>query len=171
RNVAVRDLTVAANGAVQIRLAGEAIAGLRTAEGTAPPPRQMAPTVGLVQLEVTDLRDYYLAVADEFEPRARRGSLPAEKGGDTEGEVLESIRRDVAESAPSDGAGALPADSPEVEAAARLLWTGLYLQDMRILEARLRSGLTGSEVVGQSGGGRRPATMAAASPAASTARS
>ena len=147
RRAPVRDLTIAANGAVQIRLAGEAIAVLRPGEGAEPLPRRLAPTVGILQLEVTALRTHYHAVADEFEPKARRGALPAETDGDAEAEVLESIRRGVADSAPVDRS--LPLDSAEVESGARMLLTGLYLQDMRILESRLRTGLSGSEVVGQ----------------------
>jgi Fusaric acid resistance protein-like len=179
KNVPVRDLTVAANGAVRIRLAGEAIAGLRRGEGSAArPPRPLAPSVGVVQLEVTALRDYYLALADEFEPRSRRGALPPETEDGGEGEVLESIRRDVAASAPNEPAPddaapgdpaperRAPPDNVEVLAGARLLFAALYLQDMRILEGRLRTTLTGSEVVGQEG---RAAPAAAAEPAASPA--
>jgi hypothetical protein len=74
------------------------------------------------------VHDWYVAVADALDPHRPGSTPPPPRESIPFEDVLETLRRDLMVSV---AAGA------DTEHAKSLLWTSLYLQDMRTLESRL----------------------------------
>jgi uncharacterized membrane protein YccC len=129
KSVPLADLTGVANGAIRLRLAGEAIAGLRLREhGYADAPDHLGSSTRLLHAEAAAVCAWYTAVADALDPHRPDGTPPQPRDPVRVEDVLEALRRDLMVSV---AAGA------DTEHAKSLLWTSLYLQDMRLLESRL----------------------------------
>ena len=129
KSVALADLTGAANGAVRLRLAGQAIAGLRLRDhGYGGAQEHLGSSSDLLRGEARVLCDWFSSVGDALDPH-HPGQAPPQSGdlAPVE-EVLDVLRRDLMVSV---AAGA------DTEHAKSLLWTSLYLQDLRLLETRL----------------------------------
>ena len=122
------DLTPIVNGATRLRLAGEAIGRMPL------PPRQdpggptLTASSGLIQDQAWAVSGWYAAVADAIDPRRPARTPPPPRPADRTAELLAALRRDLQADALHEG---------DTEYAKRLLWTALYLQDLRRLEAQL----------------------------------
>jgi uncharacterized membrane protein YccC len=129
KSVPLEDLTRVANGAIRLRLAGEAIAQLRLRDhGYADGPEHLASTTALLHDEATALCSWYTDVADALDPHLPGGTPPSPRDLVPVSDVLESLRSELMVRV---AAGA------DTDHAKSLLWTSLYLQDMRLLESRL----------------------------------
>jgi uncharacterized membrane protein YccC len=129
KSVPLSDLTMAANGAIRLRLAGQAIAALRQEEHNYNAGEDhLASSTTLVQDEAAAVRDWYAAVGDALDPH-RRGAWPPEPSADIRVEdVLEVLRSDLVDNVAAGG---------DTAHAKSVLWASLYLQDMRTHELRL----------------------------------
>jgi uncharacterized membrane protein YccC len=131
--VPLADLTGVANGAIRLRLAGEAISGLRLRDhGYADGPGHLGSSTSLLHAEATAVCDWYTEVADALDPHRPGGAPPKPDDSFRVEDVLEGLRRDLMDKVAAGG---------DTEHAKSLLWTSLYLQDMRVLESRLSSHL------------------------------
>jgi uncharacterized membrane protein YccC len=130
KNVPLAELTATANGAVRLRLAGEAISGMPVAPSD--PQHPFAESTGLVTGQSAAVRDWYMAVADALDPRSTDRSGPGPQAADCIAEMLGALHRDLSAGALHDG---------DTEHAKQLLWTSLHLQDLRAFEPRLRAHL------------------------------
>jgi uncharacterized membrane protein YccC len=129
KSVSLTDLTVVANGAVRLRLAGQAIAGLRlTDHGYAATPEHLGASTAELQGEADSVCSWYAAVAEALDPHRRDGVPPKPGAAVAVEDVLEVLRADLIVSV---AAGA------DIDHAKSLLWMSLYLADMRQLESRL----------------------------------
>jgi uncharacterized membrane protein YccC len=129
KSVPLADLTGVANGAIRLRLAGEAITGLRLRDhGVADAHDHLSASNTLLHSEADSVHDWYVAVADALDPHRPGSTPPPPRESIPFEDVLETLRRDLMVSV---AAGA------DTEHAKSLLWTSLYLQDMRTLESRL----------------------------------
>jgi uncharacterized membrane protein YccC len=127
--VSLADLTGVANGATRLRLAGEAIAGLRLRDhGYSDGPEHLGSSSSLLRAEATAVCAWYTAVADALDPHRPDRTPPQSRDPVRVEDILEVLRRDLMSNV---AAGA------DTEHAKSLLWTSLYLQDMRLLEPRL----------------------------------
>lgn len=134
KSVPLADLTGVANGAVRLRLAGEAISGLRLRDhGYADAPDHLGSSTDLLHTEATAVCAWYVAVADALDPHSPNRTPPQSRDPVPVEDVLEVLRTDLMASV---AAGA------DTEHAKSLLWTSLYLQDMRLLESRLTPHVT-----------------------------
>jgi uncharacterized membrane protein YccC len=135
KSVALDDLTVAANGAIRLRLAGQAISGLRLRDhGYRDGPDHLSHSTELLRAETRAVFAWYTAVADALDPRRSGGPLPDCRPPVDVDDVLESLRADLMAGVAAGG---------DVEHAKSLLWTSLYLQDLRRLETRITPHLAG----------------------------
>ena len=129
KSVPLADLTGTANGAIRLRLAGEAIVGLRLRDhGYADGPDHLAATTMLLTGESASVRDWYAAVGDAVDPRLSNSSPPKPREPVRVEDVLDVVRTDLMRKV---------AQGADTEHAKSLLWTALYLQDVRVLESRL----------------------------------
>jgi hypothetical protein len=120
---------MAANGAIRLRLAGEAIAGLRLGDhGYADGGDHLASTTTLIRDEVRTVREWFLGVADSLDPHAPDIATPQPRPTVRVEDVLDVLRSDLIVNVAAGG---------DVEHAKSLLWTSLYLTDLRMLETRL----------------------------------
>jgi uncharacterized membrane protein YccC len=122
KSVDLGDLTMAANGAIRLRLAGEAIAGLRLrdhgyADGGGD---HLASSTSLIRDEARTVREWFVGVADSLDPHAADVAAPTPQPAARVEEVLDSV-----------------AAGGDIDHAKSLLWTSLYLTDLRMLETRL----------------------------------
>jgi hypothetical protein len=129
KSVPLSDLTMAANGAIRLRLAGEAIADLRLVDHNYHAGEDhLASSTTLVRDEAAAVRNWYAAVGDALDPH-RRGTEPPEPSADVRVEdVLEVLRHDLIVNVAAGG---------DTAHAKSVLWASLYLQDMRLHESRL----------------------------------
>jgi uncharacterized membrane protein YccC len=129
KSVPLGDLTMAANGAIRLRLAGEAIADLRLVDHNySAGEDHLSSSTTLVRDEAAAVRDWYAAVGDALDPH-RRGSGPPEPSADIRVEdVLDVLRTDLIVNVAAGG---------DTAHAKSVLWASLYLQDMRTHESRL----------------------------------
>jgi hypothetical protein len=120
---------MAANGAIRLRLAGEAIADLRLVDHNySAGEDHLSSSTTLVRDEAAAVRDWYAAVGDALDPH-RRGSGPPEPSADIRVEdVLDVLRTDLIVNVAAGG---------DTAHAKSVLWASLYLQDMRTHESRL----------------------------------
>jgi uncharacterized membrane protein YccC len=130
KNVPLAELTATANGAVRLRLAGEAISGMPAISSD--PDHAFAESTGLVTGQSAAIRDWYTSVADALDPRSTDRSAPGPQAADCIHEMLGALHRDLTAGPLHDG---------DTEHAKRLLWTSLHLQDLRAFEPRLRAHL------------------------------
>jgi uncharacterized membrane protein YccC len=136
----LRELTAAANGATRLRLAGEAITlTRRQAKAPGAVGRPLIGTLDLVTEQATSVADWYVAFArgGAFDEAHRVDRLPPPP--DTRcfiDATLASLRRDLASSGSAGSPDNRPTDE-SAEQARRLLWTSLYLEDLRVLATRL----------------------------------
>jgi uncharacterized membrane protein YccC len=127
--VSLDALTGVANAATRLRLAGEAIATLRLHDhGYADGPGHLARSTSLLRDEAAGVCAWYLGAADALDPHHDSGSPPPPGDAAPVGDVLEVLRRDLMDSVAAGG---------DTDHAKSLLWTSLYLHDMRILQTRL----------------------------------
>ena len=134
KSVALADLTATANGATRLRLAGEAICLLRLADHRySDAPDHLSKSTELVLTETKTVCDWYSAVGDALDPHRPEGTPPPPCDQTRVEEVFDVLRHDLMVSIDS---------SDDTEHAKSLLWTSLYLQDMRLLEARISPHLT-----------------------------
>jgi uncharacterized membrane protein YccC len=134
KSVPLADLTGAANGATRLRLAGEAIAGLRLRDhGYVGARDHLGSSTQLLGTEATAVCAWYAAVADALDPHRTDGTPPQPRDAARVEDVLEVLRSDLMVSVAAGG---------DTDHAKSLLWTSLYLQDMRRLETRLTPHLT-----------------------------
>jgi uncharacterized membrane protein YccC len=123
------DLTMAANGAIRLRLAGEAIAGLRLVDhGYADGGDHLASSTSLIRDEARTVREWFTAVADSLDPHAPDVAAPPPRPTVQVEQVLDVLRSDLIVNVAAGG---------DVDHAKSLLWTSLYLTDLRVLETRL----------------------------------
>jgi hypothetical protein len=136
-NVPVADLTAAANGATRLRLAGEAIAALQPS-GSQTPAVRFPAAAALIRSEEASVRDFYNSVADRLDPHRTSGLATAAVPAPNRETVLDSLRRELGGDF----------DHPdEVDEAKHLLWTALYIEDLRILGVRLSARLESPETL------------------------
>jgi uncharacterized membrane protein YccC len=129
KSVPLGDLTMAANGAIRLRLAGEAIAELRLpGHDYSDTPNHLASSTSLLRDEAAVVHTWYSALADALDPHRPNGPAPQPREPARVEDVLDVLRADLMASVAAGG---------DLEHAKSLLWTALYLQDMRVLEARL----------------------------------
>jgi uncharacterized membrane protein YccC len=129
KSVSLADLTGVANGAIRLRLAGEAITGLRLRDhGYVDEPGHLGSSTSLLHAEATAVCAWYTDVADALDPHLPNRTPPQSREPVAVEDVLEVLRQDLMVSV---AAGA------DTDHAKSLLWTSLYLQDMRVLESRL----------------------------------
>lgn len=137
KTLPLRELTAAANGATRLRLAGEAIATTRRRAGAEPavgPALSM--TLDLVGEQAAAVGRWYAAFADSH---VSDGARPADRLSPPPGAgcfidaTLAALRHDFGRA----GAAGGDAGPAATEQARRLLWTSLYLEDLRVLAARL----------------------------------
>jgi uncharacterized membrane protein YccC len=128
KNVHLSDLTPIVNGATRLRLAGEAIGRMPLPPREDPGGHALTASSGLIQDQAWAVSGWYAAVADAIDPRRPVRTPPPPRPADRTAELLAALRRDL-------GAGTL--HDGDTEHAKRLLWTALYLQDLRRLEAQL----------------------------------
>jgi uncharacterized membrane protein YccC len=129
KTVPLSALTAAANGATRLRLAGEAIEGLRLVDhGYTVVPDHLTTSTTLVRREATSVRDWYTAVVDALDPHRPGTPPPPACDAETVEDVLTVLRTDLIADVAAGG---------DTEHAKSLLWASLYLQDMRVLESRL----------------------------------
>jgi hypothetical protein len=128
KNVHLSDLTPIVNGATRLRLAGEAIGRMPLPPREDTGGRTFTASSGLIQDQAWAVSGWYAAVADAIDPRRPVRTPPPPRPADRTAELLAALRRDL-------GAGTL--HDGDTEHAKRLLWTALYLQDLRRLEAQL----------------------------------
>jgi uncharacterized membrane protein YccC len=129
KSVPLADLTGVANGAIRLRLAGEAIARLRLADhGYSEAPDHLGTSTSWLRDEATAVCGWYSAVADALDPHRDDDTPPQAREPVRIEDVLEVLRQDLMGNVAAGG---------DTEHAKSLLWTSLYLQDMRVLEARL----------------------------------
>ncbi|MEP7024927.1 MAG: FUSC family protein, partial [Actinomycetota bacterium] len=131
KNVPLAELTATANGAVRLRLAGEAISSMPA--GFSDPGRHtFTASTTLVAGQSAALKDWYTAVANALDPRSADRSPPGPQGADCTREMLDALHDDLLADRIHDG---------DTEHAKRLLWTSLHLQDLRAFEPRLETHL------------------------------
>jgi uncharacterized membrane protein YccC len=129
KSVSLTDLTGVANGAIRLRLAGEAISALRLRDHSyADAPDHLGSSTTLVRAEATAVCDWYVAVADALDPHGEHQTPPQSRDPVPVEDMLEVLRTDLMAGLAAGG---------DTEHAKSLLWASLYLQDMRRLETRL----------------------------------
>jgi uncharacterized membrane protein YccC len=128
KNVHLSDLTPIVNGATRLRLAGEAIAAMPLPLRNDPGEHTFAASASLIEDQAFAVSGWYTAVADAIDPRRPARTPPPPRPADRTAELLTALHRDLQADTLHDG---------DIEHAKRLLWTALYLQDLRRLEAQL----------------------------------
>jgi uncharacterized membrane protein YccC len=136
-NVPVADLTAAANGATRLRLAGEAIAALQPSRAQTPAVRFPA-AAALVHDQVASVCRFYDSVADRLDPHLTSELVTTAVPAPNRETVLDTLRRELGGDF----------DHPdEVDEAKHLLWTAIYIEDLRILGVRLSERLESPETL------------------------
>ncbi|HEX3908796.1 MAG TPA: FUSC family protein [Mycobacteriales bacterium] len=134
KSVALADLTGTANGATRLRLAGEAICLLRPAEHRhSTVLDHLSTSTELVLSETRSVCEWYTAVGDALDPHRPEGTPPPPCDQSQVEEVFDVLRHDLMVSVDV---------VDDTEHAKSLLWTSLYLQDMRLLESRISPHIT-----------------------------
>lgn len=126
RDASLADLTAVIGGASQLRLVGFAIVAQSTDRGA----RRFAEADVLVLRRVRELHAWFAAAADVLDGHRIPGPPPEEPEHE---EVLDALCRDLAE-----GGGT----GEDVADARRLLWTALFLRDVRNLADRVAGPVT-----------------------------
>ena len=115
------DLTIVITAASRLRLVGFAIVALSAGRGA----RRFEEANALVSRRATELRAWFVTAADVLDGGNRLPDPPPDDS--PHDEVLDALRRDLAEGSCTD---------EDVADACRLLWTTLFLRDVRGLAAR-----------------------------------